>query len=154
MGFGNGSLGVRHGNLDSGFSDLSCRLLAMAEMAIGASRNTHLAIRAEQGKAAASVVIGFRQNASRLLGTTQLGITALAMLSGIYGEALWVPRVEAWLQVLNLTPGLAYALALGLVVTVITFFSLVFGEVIPKRLALSASRSSSGSLVRRHRIPD
>lgn len=119
------------------FLILSCGLLAMAEMAIGASRNTHLAIRAEQGKAAASVVIGFRQNASRLLGTTQLGITALAMLSGIYGEALWVPRVEAWLLALNLPPGLAYAFALGLVVTVITFFSLVFGEVIPKRLALA-----------------
>lgn len=119
------------------FLILGCGLLAMAEMAVGASRNTHLAIRAEQGKAAASVVIGFRQNASRLLGTTQLGITALAMLSGIYGEALWVPRVEAWLQALNLSPNAAYALALGLVVTVITFFSLVFGEVIPKRLALA-----------------
>lgn len=119
------------------FLILGCGLLAMAEMAVGASRNTHLAIRAEQGKAAASVVIGFRQNASRLLGTTQLGITALAMLSGIYGEALWVPRVEAWLQAFDLAPNVAYALALGLVVTVITFFSLVFGEVIPKRLALA-----------------
>lgn len=116
---------------------MGCGLLAMAEMAIGASRNTHLAIRAEQGRVAASVVIGFRQNASRLLGTTQLGITALAMLSGIYGEALWVPRVEVWLLGLSLPPGLAYGLALGIVVTVITYFSLVFGEVIPKRLALA-----------------
>lgn len=119
------------------FLILGCGLLAMAEMAIGASRNTHLAIRAEQGKAAAAVVIGFRQNASRLLGTTQLGITALAMLSGVYGEALWVPRVETWLHGLGLTAGPAYALALALVVIVITFFSLVFGEVIPKRLALA-----------------
>ncbi len=119
------------------FLILGCGLLAMAEMAIGASRNTHLAIRAEQGKAAAAVVIGFRQNASRLLGTTQLGITALAMLSGVYGEALWVPRVEAWLLGFGLTAGPAYALALALVVIVITFFSLVFGEVIPKRLALA-----------------
>ena len=119
------------------FLILGCGLLAMAEMAIGASRNTHLAIRAEQGKAAAAVVIGFRQNASRLLGTTQLGITALAMLSGVYGEALWVPRVETWLLGFGLSAGPAYALALALVVIVITFFSLVFGEVIPKRLALA-----------------
>lgn len=116
---------------------VGCGVLAMGEMAVGASRNTHLAIRAEQGNAAASVVIGFRQNASRLLATTQLGITALAMLSGVYGEALWVPRLEAWLQGLHVPPGFAYALALGVVVTVITFFSLVFGEVIPKRLALA-----------------
>lgn len=117
---------------------LSCGVLAMAEMAVGASRISHLAMRAEHGSAAAAAVLGFRQHASRLLATTQLGITALAMLSGVYGEALWVPRLEAW--VIELAPALnsfAYAIALGAVVTVITFFSIVFGEVIPKRLALA-----------------
>ena len=117
---------------------LSCGVLAMAEMAVGASRISHLAMRAEHGSAAAAAVLGFRQHASRLLATTQLGITALAMLSGVYGEALWVPRLEAW--VIELAPALnsfAYAIGLGAVVTVITFFSIVFGEVIPKRLALA-----------------
>lgn len=117
---------------------LGCGVLAMAEMAVGASRISHLAMRAEAGSTAAAAVLGFRQQASRLLATTQLGITALAMLSGVYGEALWVPRLEAWL--LRLAPGLeaaAYGIALGIVVTVITFFSIVFGEVIPKRLALA-----------------
>lgn len=117
---------------------LGCGVLAMAEMAVGASRISHLAMRAEQGSAAASAVLGFRQHASRLLATTQLGITALAMLSGVYGEALWVPRLQAWLSgLLPLAEGPAYGIALGIVVTVITFFSIVFGEVIPKRLALS-----------------
>lgn len=117
---------------------LGCGVLAMAEMAVGASRISHLAMRAEQGSAAASAVLGFRQHASRLLATTQLGITALAMLSGVYGEALWVPRLQAWLSgLLPLAEGPAYGVALGIVVTVITFFSIVFGEVIPKRLALS-----------------
>jgi len=64
---------------------MGCGVLAMAEMAVGASRSSHLAMRAEQGSAAAAAVLGFRQHASRLLATTQLGITALAMLSGIYG---------------------------------------------------------------------
>ena len=117
---------------------LGCGVLAMAEMAVGASRISHLAMRAEQGSAAAAAVLGFRQHASRLLATTQLGITALAMLSGVYGEALWVPRLQAWLSgLLPLAEGPAYGIALGIVVTVITFFSIVFGEVIPKRLALS-----------------
>lgn len=115
-----------------------CGILAMAEMAVGASRISHLAMRAEQGSQAATAVLGFRQHASRLLATTQLGITALAMLSGVYGEALWVPRLQAWLASLfSLSEGMAYGIALGIVVTVITFFSIVFGEVIPKRLALS-----------------
>lgn len=117
---------------------LGCGVLAMAEMAVGASRISYLAMRAEQGSTAASAVLGFRQHASRLLATTQLGITALAMLSGVYGEALWVPRLQAWLLALiPVSDGLAYGVALGAVVTVITFFSIVFGEVIPKRLALA-----------------
>lgn len=117
---------------------LGCGVLAMAEMAVGASRTSYLAMRAEQGSAPAAAVLGFRQHASRLLATTQLGITALAMLSGVYGEALWVPRLQAWLtEILPVADGLAYGLALGVVVTVITFFSIVFGEVIPKRLALA-----------------
>lgn len=117
---------------------LGCGVLAMAEMAVGASRISHLAMRAEQGSLAAAAVLGFRQHASRLLATTQLGITALAMLSGVYGEALWVPRLQAWLlDLTSLSDSLAYGIALSAVVIVITFFSIVFGEVVPKRLALA-----------------
>lgn len=113
-------------------------VLSMAEMAVGASRNSHLAMLAEQGDRGAVTVQAFRQHPSRLLATTQLGITALAMLSGVFGESLWVPRVETWLsEVWALSPNWAYGLALALVVTVITFFTLVFGEVVPKRLALA-----------------
>jgi len=113
-------------------------VLSMAEMAVGASRNSHLAMLAEQGDRGAVTVQSFRQHPSRLLATTQLGITALAMLSGVFGESLWVPRVEAWLgEVWALPPAWAYGVSLALVVTVITFFTLVFGEVVPKRLALA-----------------
>lgn len=117
---------------------LGAGILAMAEMAVGASRIAHLSIHAEAGSHGAAAVLGFRQHASRLLATTQLGITALATLSGVFGEALWVPRCQAWLaEVTGWSDGAAYAVALTLVVTVITFFSIVFGEVIPKRLALA-----------------
>ncbi len=120
------------------FLILGSGLLAMAEMAVGASRNTHLAMREEQGSLGAATVLRFRQHLSRLLATTQLGITALAMLSGVFGESLWVPRVEAWLAAqFPLSPGVCYGLALVLVVSCITFFTLVFGEVVPKRLALA-----------------
>jgi putative hemolysin len=126
---------------------LGCGVLAMAEMAVGASRISHLTLRAEQGNQAAAAVLGFRQHASRLLATTQLGITALAMLSGVYGEALWVPRLQAWLsESMPISDGLSYAVSLGAVVTVITFFSIVFGEVVPKRLALAHPEAVAESL--------
>lgn len=113
-------------------------LLSLAEMAVGASRASHLSMLAEQGSAGASTVLAFREHPSRILATTQLGITALAMLSGVFGEALWVPRVEGWLMAsFGLAGGLAYGLALAMVVALITFITLVLGEVVPKRLALA-----------------
>jgi len=113
-------------------------ILAMAEMAVGASRNSRLSMRARDGAEAAAAVLQFRRRPSRLLATTQLGITAMAMLAGAFGESLWVPRVEAWLgDVLPALGGVGYGLSLALVVTLITFFSIVFGEVVPKRIALA-----------------
>jgi putative hemolysin len=117
-------------------------ILAMAEMAVGASRNSQLAMRARNGAAGAAAVLLFRQHPSRLLATTQLGITAMAMLSGAFGESLWVPRVETWLvNALPALSGISYGLSLALVVIMITFFSIVFGEVVPKRIALARPES-------------
>lgn len=117
-------------------------ILAMAEMAVGASRNSQLAMRARDGEDEATVVMSFRQHPSRLLATTQLGITALAMLAGAFGESLWVPRVETWFKTaLPALAGAAYPVSLALVVTVITFFSIVFGEVVPKRVAMARPES-------------
>ena len=108
----------------------------MAEMAVGASRNSLLAMRGVDGENRASVVMQFRQRPSRLLATTQLGITAMAMLAGAFGESLWVPRVETWLNAqLPALASINYGMALALVVTLITFFSIVFGEVVPIALA-------------------
>lgn len=121
---------------------LGSGVLAMAEMAVGASRNSRLAMRVRDGAGGAAAVLQFRQHPSRLLATTQLGITAMAMLAGVFGESLWVPRVEAWLA--GGLPALgkaAYWLSLAMVVTVITFFSIVFGEVVPKRIALARPES-------------
>ncbi|MCX8146636.1 MAG: hemolysin family protein [Azovibrio sp.] len=120
------------------FLILASGALSMAEMAVGASRTARLSVLAEAGSEGARAVLHFRASPSRILATTQLGITALAMLSGIFGEALWVPRLAAWIGAhLPGLAGVAYGLALAVVVTGVTFFSLVFGEVVPKRLALA-----------------
>ncbi|HLA36754.1 MAG TPA: hemolysin family protein [Rhodocyclaceae bacterium] len=117
---------------------LGSGVLAMAEMAVGASRNSYLEMRAEKGESRAREVLMFRRHPSRLLATTQLGITAMAMLSGAFGESLWVPRVEVWLErAWSIPNDFAYGISLALVVTLVTFFSIVFGEVIPKRLAMT-----------------
>ncbi len=113
-------------------------VLAMAEMAIGVSRPAKLESMAQEGNAGAKAVLRLRERPSRLLAGTQLGLTAVAMISGVVGEALWVPRLEAFISenLLWLVP-VKYAASLGVVVVLITFASLVFGEVIPKRIAIA-----------------
>jgi putative hemolysin len=73
-----------------------------------------------------------------LLAATQIGLTALATLLGVFGETMWVPRIESAIET-NIT-WLAFAkypLALFLIVGSITFATIVVGEIIPKRIALA-----------------
>lgn len=111
---------------------------AMSEMSIGASRIAILTQMAEAGNEGARIAVQLRNQPSRLLAATQIGLTALATLLGVFGEAMWVPRLEsaielniAWLAIAK------YPLALLLVVGSITFATIVVGEIIPKRIALA-----------------
>lgn len=111
---------------------------AMSEMSIGASRLTILSHMAEAGNDGARLAAELRSQPSRLLATTQIGLTVLATLLGVFGESMWVPRIEAVIE--NQFTWLAFAkypVALVLVVGSITFASIVVGEIIPKRIALA-----------------
>jgi putative hemolysin len=113
-------------------------VLAMAEMAIGVSRPAILEKMAREGSSGARTVLKLREKPSRLLAGTQLGLTAVAMISGVVGESHWVPRLEILIG--DYLPWLAhikYGVSLGIVVVIITFVSLVLGEVIPKRIAIA-----------------
>ncbi len=114
-------------------------LFAMAEIALVSVRKARLQVRAEAGDAGARAALGLTENPTRLLSTVQIGITLVGVLTGALGGATLSRELAALLtQVAWLAP---YSQALGLatVVVVITYFSLVLGELIPKRLALSAS---------------
>lgn len=112
--------------------------LAMAEMAVGASRVSRLKKLAENGAAGALAALRLRDKPSKLLSATQLGITVAALLSGIFGEASWVETLKAQIESgIPAAAAFSYPLALTAVVTAITFVSLVLGEVVPRRIALS-----------------
>jgi putative hemolysin len=112
-------------------------LFAMAELAIVTSRKVRLEQRAEAGSRGAHAALAVAKDPSRFLSTVQVGITLIGVLAGAFGgatiaEAL-VPTVE---RVRWLAP-YAEGVAFGVVVTLITYLSLVIGELIPKRIALS-----------------
>ncbi len=110
-------------------------LFAMSEMALVSSRKARLQKLVDEGDAAAAAALALNSEPTRFLSTIQIGITSVGVLSGIVGEAtLARPLAEGFRQ-LGMANEPSQWIATGLVVVIITFLSIVFGELVPKRLA-------------------
>ena len=110
-------------------------LFAMAELAILTARRVRLEAAAERGDAGAAEALKLADDPTRFLSTVQVGITSIGVLSGIVGEATLAAPFEAFLERAGVDPVYADYIATGLVVVTITYFSIVVGELIPKRIA-------------------
>lgn len=113
-------------------------VFSMAEIAIVSSRKSRLESLAKKGDAAAKVALQLHNEPTRFLSTVQVGITLIGILTGTFGDG----EVSTWfeglfLQSETLAP-YAHSIALGIVVILITFFSLIIGELVPKQIGLSA----------------
>ena len=110
-------------------------LFAMSEMALAATRKARLQVMAETGDAGAQAAMNLHDNPTQFLSTVQIGITSIGLLNGIVGEAAFSPPLETWLlETFPLTEKVAEVTATGLVVVIITFVSIIFGELVPKRV--------------------
>ncbi len=107
---------------------------AMSEIALVASRKTRLQNLAQQGDKAAAKALQLGEDPTAFLSAVQIGITSIGVLNGIVGEAALSPPLSAWLQSLGMEAQVANPLATGLMVVSITFFSIVLGELVPKRI--------------------
>ena len=110
-------------------------LFAMSEFALATARRSRLARLAEDGDKAAAVAVRLSEDRTRFLSTVQIGITAIGILSGIVGEAAMADPLSQWMQGLGLAPDTSFIVATALVVVIVTFVSIVIGELVPKRLA-------------------
>jgi putative hemolysin len=111
-------------------------LFAMSELAVVSARRTRLKAMAERGVRGARRAMRLAANPGRFLSAVQIGITLVGILAGAYSGASLGDHVSLWLQRFGMTPSLAEPLGLGLVVAIITYFSLIIGELVPKQLAL------------------
>ncbi|EAU41905.1 hypothetical protein FP2506_15769 [Fulvimarina pelagi HTCC2506] len=114
---------------------------AMSELAVVSAKRSRLEQRAKQRKRGANAALKLSENPTTFLSTVQIGITLVGIFAGAYGGSVFA---EPLAQVLRELPGLeavAYDLAFVSVVVVITYLSLIFGELAPKRLALSRSEA-------------
>ncbi|TFG86489.1 MAG: HlyC/CorC family transporter [Chromatiales bacterium] len=107
---------------------------AMAEIALVTARRGRLRQLADTGDRGAARAIELNENPIRFLSTIQIGITSIGVLSGIVGEATLAQPLALWLQSLGAPPNASEVGATALVVVLITYFTIVLGELVPKRI--------------------
>ncbi len=123
-------------------------VFAMSEIAVVSSRKTRLQRLADDGSPGAHSALSLHVEPSNFLSTIQVGITTIGILSGAIGEAALADPFAAWLSGFPVIAPYARLIALTIVVAGLTFFTVVVGELVPKRLALMAPESIA-SLVSR-----
>ncbi|KDP88563.1 hemolysin family protein [Cupriavidus basilensis] len=113
-------------------------LFAMSEIALMTARKARLQRRIEEGDRGAIEAIKLGEDPTRFLSTVQIGITSIGVLNGVVGESTLAQPLGVWLQGLGLQESTAGYVATIIVVAGLTYFSIVLGELVPKRLGQMA----------------
>ena len=109
-------------------------MFAMSEVALLMARKPRLSALAAHGDRLAAAALKLAEQPTRFLSTIQIGITSIGLLNGIIGEAIFAAPLAVWLQAQGMEPKASGIVATGMVVIVITYFSIIVGELVPKRL--------------------
>ena len=109
-------------------------LFAMSEIALVAARKARLMKLAADGDSSAAVALKLGEDPTKFLSTIQIGITSIGILNGIVGEAVLAAPLAEWLKTLGVDSATASIGATAGVVIVITYVSIVIGELVPKRI--------------------
>jgi putative hemolysin len=113
-------------------------VLAMSEIALVSSRKARLQRLADDGSPGARSALALHTDPANFLSTVQVGITVFGILSGVIGESALADPLTAWLRGFTAMQPYARGIALTVVVAGLTYFSVVVGELVPKRLGLLA----------------
>lgn len=110
---------------------------ALSELALVSARPARLQVRAEAGSAGARAALALLQDTTSLLSSVQIGISLVSILTGMYSGAALAEDLGATLAAGGTFAPYAHEIAFTLVVVAVTFVSIIFGELIPKRIALN-----------------
>ena len=113
-------------------------ILAMSEIAVVSSRKSRLQKLSDDGSPGAQTALELSNEPSAFLSTVQVGITTVGIMSGAIGEGALADPLTKWFAEFALIEPYARGFALTLVVVCLTYFSVVVGELVPKRLGLMA----------------
>jgi len=116
-------------------------LFAMSEIALITAKKIKLQKAADSGDSSAESALILGSDPNRFLSTVQVGITSIGILSGIVGESVLADPLALWLITLDIDATSASYISTTIVVIGITYFSIVFGELVPKRIGQSNPES-------------
>lgn len=112
-------------------------IFAMAEIAIVSARKSKLRHQANEGSKNAQAALDLAESPSRFLSTVQIGITFVGIFAGAFGGGTIAKSLSSNLKNIPLIASYADSIAIFLVVALITYLSLIIGELVPKRIALN-----------------
>ena len=113
----------------------------MSEIALISSRKSRLETAAKKGSKTAKTALDLANSPNKFLSAVQIGITLIGILTGIYSGDKITEDVELFVSGFATMQPYAHSIAVGIVVVILTFFSLVLGELLPKRIGLNHPES-------------
>ena len=123
-------------------------IFAMSEIAVVSARRARLIQLAEDGSKGARYALTLASEPTRFLSSVQVGITSIGILNGAIGEGAIAARLRPALEQVPLLAPYADTLSLAIMVAVLTYVSLIIGELVPKRLALIHPESIASVIAR------
>lgn len=112
-------------------------LFSMSEIALISARKSRLESSAKKGNSSAQIALDLANSPNKFLSTVQIGITLIGILTGIFSGDKITADVETFVLNFEFLKPYAHSVAVGIVVVILTFFSLVLGELLPKRIGLN-----------------
>lgn len=127
-------------------------LFSMAETALISARKTRLAQESKQGSRTATIALNIANNPDNFLSTVQIGITLIGILTGIFSGAKFADLFAEMLKEAGISAAYAHNIAQVSIVAIVTYLSIVIGELVPKRLALNAADTIAKLVARPMRL--
>ncbi len=118
-------------------------VFALAEISLISARKSSLITDAEAGSKSAQTALNLANEPDRFLSTVQIGITLIGILTGIYSGNKIAILFSAWLNSVGIESAIASLLAQTLIVIIVTYLTLVFGELLPKRIGMTVAEPVS-----------
>ncbi len=123
-------------------------LFSMSEIAVVSARKSSLKKDAKQGNKAAQSALDLSENPNNFLSTIQVGITLIGIVTGMYSGDVLAGKVSPWVVSLGVSPAIAYPTTKIVIVILVTYLTIVFGELLPKRIGMGAAEKISKLIAR------